>query len=384
MVEGMEDMVCKLNRSIYGLKQSPKIWGDQVKDFLISIGFQECVIDPCTYIRSSATDFSAIYLHVDNLAITGTGIEKVKSQIATQWEMEDLGVARSVVGIHISRLNSNCYFLNQLSLAMTILERFECQHLKISSTPLPVKSRLYKASEEESKAFALEKKPYRNGVGSLMYLSMCTRSDLSHAVGVLSQHVEHPGEPHWDALIHVFRYLKGTTHLGIKFDGSDPHTIIGQKSHHLPVSMCDADWAGDPNTRRSTTCYVFKLAGRSLSWKSCLQPTVALSSTEAEYRAITEAGQGLIWLRNMMKEYGYEDTQPTVLQRNNLSTIHLNTKSIFHGQTKHIKIQHHWIREVVNCLTLIHCPTSNMTADLMPKPFGKSHFLRLQNDLGLC
>ena len=338
---GMEDMVCKLTKSIYGLKQSPKIWGDYVKQFLVSIGFLQCKIDPCTYVRSSGDAFSAIYLHVDDLAITGNETDKVKSQIANRWEMEDLGIARTVVGIHISRLNPDSYFINQASLALTILERFKFDQLKAASTPLPVTSKLYKASDEEAEAFALEKRPYRNCVGSLMYLAMCTRPDLSHAVGVLSQRLERPGRQHWEALVHVFRYLKGSINLGIKFDGQLPSTVHGTKSFHLPESLCDADWAGDPNTRRSTTGYVFKLAGGPISWKIRLQPTVALSSTEAEYRAITEAGQELLWLRNMLEMYGFKDQNPTVLQSDNLGAIHLTTKSIFHGRTKHIEIQHH-------------------------------------------
>lgn len=143
------------------------------------------------------------------------------------------------------------------------------------------------------------------------------------------QHLERPGKQHWDALIHVFRYLKGTVNLGIKFDGRLPSTVQGVKSFHLPESLCNADWAGDPSTRRSTTGYVFKLAGGPLSWKSRLQPTVALSSTEAEYRAITEAGQELLWLRNMLELYGFKDQNPTILQSDNLGAIHLTTKSVF-------------------------------------------------------
>lgn len=382
---GKEHMVCKLSKSIYGLRQSPKIWGDAVKDFLLSIGFNQCKVDPCTYFRSSGTSFSAIYLHVDDLAITGNEIEVVKQQIASRWEMEDLGVAKSVVGIHISRLDTHTYFINQSSMAKTVLKRFGFENLKSASTPLPVTSKLYRASDEEAEAFAQENKPYRSGVGSLMYLAMCTRPDLAHSVGVLSQHLERPGKQHWDALVHVFRYLKGTIHLGIKFNGVITDPVSGAKSQHFPTSLCDADWAGDPNTRRSTTGYVFKLAGGPLSWKSRLQPTVALSSTEAEYRAITEAGQELLWLRTMLEHYGFKDPNPTILQSNNLGAIHLTTKSIFHGRTKHIEIQHHWIREVVDqgSLTLKHCPTSIMTADLLTKCLGKSHFLRLRQELGL-
>lgn len=118
--------------------------------------------------------------------------------------MEDLGIAKSVVGIHISCHSDHCYSMNESALATLILDRFDFANLKAASTPLPVTSRLYRASDEEAEGFALEKKPYRSGVGSLMYLSMCTRPDLSHAVGLLSQHLKRPGKQHWEVLIHVF------------------------------------------------------------------------------------------------------------------------------------------------------------------------------------
>ena len=133
------------------------------------------------------------------------------------------------------------------------------------------------------------------------------------------------------------------------------------------------------------TGYVFKLAGGPISWRSKLQPTVALSSTEAEYRAITEAGQELLWLRRMMGYYGFHDSNPTILKSDNMGAIHLSSKSVFHGRTKHIEIQHHWIREVVENgdLKLTHCPTNDTTADILTKSLGKSHFRRLRAQLGL-
>lgn len=157
------------------------------------------------------------------------------------------------------------------------------------------------------------------------------------------------------------------------------------ESKHCPLSHCDADWAGDRSTRRSTTGYVFTLAGGALSWRSRLQPTVALSSTEADYRAITEAGQELLWLQKMMERMGFEDPEPTTLLSDNLGAIHLTSKSIFHGKTKHIKIQYHWIREVVKAgdLQLRHCPTHLMVADILTKALGKTQFKNLRDQLGL-
>lgn len=149
-------------------------------------------------------------------------------------------------------------------------------------TPLPVAAKLYRSTDEEEAEFALEKRPYRQEVGWLMYLAICTRPDLSHAVGVLSQRLERPGFTHWNALTHIFRYLTGKIKLGISFSGGGKQLISGLKSKKIPNAMCDSDWAGDRSTQRSTTGYVFKLADSSISCRSKLQPTVAFSSTGAE------------------------------------------------------------------------------------------------------
>lgn len=171
-----------------------------------------------------------------------------------------------------------------------------------------------------------------------MYLAQCTRPDIAHAVGTLSQHLDWPGYQQWNATCHVLRYIRGTHEFGIVYsgDGQDQDVISGMKSEECPQLHCDADSAGDKDTRRSTTGYVFSLARGAILWRSRLQPTVALSATEAKYRAITEAGQELIWLRNMMVKFGYEDKSATVLHSDNLCAINLTNKSVFHVRTKHV------------------------------------------------
>lgn len=297
----------KMNTSLYGFKQSPKIWPDDVQEFLISIGFLQCEIDHCIYIRSdtSTGKFTAVYVHVDDLAITGNDIDSFKSEIWSKWEMEDLGLARVVVGIEISLLEDHSYSLCQECISITILERFGMTDYKPPSTPLRPNVQLSRSSDEEADAFSKLKLSYRSVVGSLMYLAQCTRPDIAHSVGVLSEHLERPSMPHWEAATHVLQYLKGTTMLGIVFSSTESSVVSGQRSFNLPESLCDADWACDPSTRRSITGYIFVLAGGAILWRSHLQATVALSSTEAEYRAVTEAGQELIWLPNMMTAFGF-------------------------------------------------------------------------------
>lgn len=299
--------------------------------------------------------------------------------------MEDLGIAKMIVGIEFNRPELNRYTICQSCYALAVLERYQMTNCRPASTPLPAGLKLYRATDEEVESFLKLKCSYRGVVGSLMYLAQCTRPDLSFAVGLLSQHLERPGMLQWEAATHVLRYLKGTVNLGITYDGNHTSVINGSESSLCPVSHCDADWAGDRDTRRSTTGYIFTLAGGALSWRSLLQPTVALSSTEAEYRAITEAGQELLWLRTMLSRLGYEDPQPTVLKSDNLGAINLTSKAQFHSRTKHIEIHYHWIREIVQAgkMVIKHCPTAQMVADLLTKPLGKSQFVSLRAQLGL-
>lgn len=168
--------VWELNKSLYGLKQSPKLWQDDVKEFLIDIGFSQCEIDPCIYVRDTdkGSKFTAVYVHVDDLAITGNDINKFKAEISAKWEMDDLGIAHTVVGIEITRLSSHQYSMSQKSFAEAILLRFSMQDCKPASTPLSPGMKLYSSTVEDLEEVKDERLPYRNAVGSLMYLAQCT------------------------------------------------------------------------------------------------------------------------------------------------------------------------------------------------------------------
>lgn len=165
-----------------------------MKDFLISVGFVQFKIDHCTFIRTDATNnkFTAIHVHINNLAITGNNIDHFKKQISERWEMEHLGIAKVFVGIEIKRLGEHSYRLTQSRFTETILKRFDMFKTKSASTPLSPGVKLRKSTDKELEEVKDEKLPYCNAVGSLMYLAQCTRPDLGHAVGVLSQHLEQP------------------------------------------------------------------------------------------------------------------------------------------------------------------------------------------------
>lgn len=183
-------------------------------------------------------------------------------------------------------------------------------------------------------SFARQNLPYRSGVCSLIYLAQCTRPDVAYAVSVLSQNFEQPTQDNCYDFSHVLRYLKSTKDMFIHYNKSDNRNVKGNQSWTYPFGHSDADWAGDKSTRQSTSGYVFKLFGGFISWKAKLQATVALSSTEAEYRSTTEAGQEAVWLRLMLKSFNYDSPEPTALHCDNLGAIQLTSKSTFHARTK--------------------------------------------------
>lgn len=181
-----KNMVARLDKTLYGLKQSAKNWSDDVCEFLISTGFKPSDADACVYTRisSDSSRFSAIYVHVDDMGITGNEISEVKKSISARWSMEDLGIAHCIVGIQIRRMSEFAYCISQPAMIDAILARFGMTLCRIASTPFPANMKLTRASDTEAEKFSATGLPYRRGVGSLIYLAICTRPDIYFAVGV--------------------------------------------------------------------------------------------------------------------------------------------------------------------------------------------------------
>ena len=204
----------------------------------------------------------------------------------------------------------------------------------------------------------MSKFPYASAVGSLMYAMVCTRPDIAHAVGVVSRYMNNPGKEHWMAVKWILRYLRGTTNQALCFGGSN----IALQGY------VDADMAGDRDNRRSTTGYVFTVGGTTVSWVSKIQSVVALSTTEAEYVAATEASKEMIWLQRLMGELGKKHDMGT-LYSDSQSAIHLAKNSAFHSRTKHIHLKYHFIRSVLEDgeLKLEKIHTSQNPANMLTK-----------------
>jgi hypothetical protein len=306
------------------------------------------------------------------LASDGLILKELKSRLEEEYDMSDLGELHFFLGVQIERNRAaRTITLHQGHYIEEVLVRFGMEDCKPIGTPLDPKAPLVKLTEEEYEQHKHEMQgiPYKEAVGSLMYAMVATRADLAFAVSVVSQFMARPAPMHWAAVKRIMRYLKGTLHMKLCLGGKDI-TIKG---------YCDADWGGDLNTRRSTTGYVFYLGDGAISWNSKRQPTVALSTTEAEYMAANQCAKEAIWLRQLMADVGCVQHKATTIMCDNQGSIALAKNPKHHSRTKHIDVQHHFIREKMEeeVINLTYCPTQDMVADVLTKALAKERHVML-------
>ena len=378
------NMVCKLQKSLYGLKQSARCWNIAIDRFLKDSGYVQSSADPCIYSKSESKDgkkasLMIIALYVDDILLATNDVHMLKAEKAKlkqRFEMEDQGEVHYCLGMSIKRDRAaRVLTINQKAYLENVLKRFGMYDCKAVSTPMEAGKRFERLADGEN---ALDTREYQAAIGSLTYASIATRPDLSAAVGVLSQFMANPGPEHWSGVKRVLRYIKGTLDQGLKFESSSDCDI----NLH---GYADADWAGDATTRKSTSGYMFSLAGATVSWKSKRQTVVALSSTEAEYIALCLAAQEAIWLRSLLESLGFKQSKATKLYEDNQGAIALTKNPKTHSRTKHIDIKYHYIREAVDKkdIELVYCPTDKMVADILTKGLPRPKFDELRSLMGI-
>jgi hypothetical protein len=243
------------------------------------------------------------------------------------------------------------------------------------STPLDSNLKLTKNMEQaDPKIVSL----YQRAIGSLMYASMGTRPDITFSVQTLSQFSTNPSKEHFATVKRVLRYLKGTRNARLVYGGDGEWTSEFS-------AFADADWGTSSIDRKSISGYCFLLAGCAISWSSKKQQTVAISTTEAEYYAATHATKQIMWLRSFLADLGFPQPESSTLYLDNKSAIDLSHNPEFHARTKHIDIQHHFIREKIEdkILKVSHVPTKENTADIFTKALPRPQFEDFRDDLGL-
>ena len=346
--------VCKLNRSIYGLKQSPRIWNVRLSECVKQFGLIQSQLDPCIFY--SQTDDLLFVEFVDDILVTGTPERRhaLKNALAKEFKIKDEGPVSHFLNVNIAR-NGDHLTLSQRSYITKILERFNMSECHTS--PLPANS-----SDLDVNAKPLPpEKPYRQLIGALVYLAHTTRPDIAFVTGLLARQVQSPSLHHWKVATRVLRYLKGTLDLGITMHRSQTTTIN---------AFVDSDYGGDKPTRRSTTGYAVFCGDNLISWHSKLQPIVADSTMEAEYIALWSTIKEVRYIRNLLTEIGHAPTQPALVFEDNQACLKLaEGTGTFHPRSKHIDIRYHASREAVNSgiIKLNYIQSKQNIADLFTK-----------------
>ena len=373
----LPDHVCLLKKALYGLKQSPRQWNIRFDKCMQSMMFKRCSSDHCLYFKNIDSKPIFLLLYVDDMLIVSPCLKSVKHVqkcLCENFDMKDLGDAKKILGMNIIRDRKNfSLVLNQSAYVDKILSKFSISDAKSVNVPLASHFVLSKdqSPKTETEISDMKKVPYSNAIGFVMYLMVSTRPDIAYAVSCLSRYMSNPGMPHWNALKWLLRYLKTTVDVGLTFSKCRDGTKL--------VGYVDSNYANDRDNRKSTTSYVFTLCGSCISWKSQLQPIVALSTTESEYVAATKAFKEAIWLRALLSEIGFLDKNVVVFS-DSQSAIQLCKNPVFHDRTKHIDVRFHYIRDIVEkgIVKLEKIPSEFNPADMGTKCLPVEKFVSCQ------
>jgi len=386
---GEEHLVCRLKRSLYGLKQSGRNWNEKFDEDIRRSGLQRSRIDACVYLATfSSTCHGLLALFVDDIFVFA---ENEKARLAMRKLLEStfrvkyLGPLRSLLGIDFVPQDGGL-LMTQGNYVRRLLKRFEMQDCKPVGMPADPAVKLTKEGAIRKNPTGGEtidesNYPYRELIGALTYLSTASRPDIAFSVNFLASFNSNPMKDHWEAAKRVLRYLKATTDWGILF----------RPTGKPLVGFADADWSQALDDRRSTTGYILYLAGAPIVYRSIRQPCVALSTMEAEYIALSEAARETLWLRALLAEISvcenhlYTKPNSTTIWSDSQAAISFGNSFIEKTRTKHIAIKFHFLREHVKEkeLCLKYIPGYNNVADILTKPLSRIRHCQIVANLGM-
>ena len=360
--------VWKLNRALYGLKQSPRVWWQTLQSYLSDIKLISLVGDDAMF--SGQLNGKQIYVGVwvDDMPVLvpddETG-DEIRDILKKKFEIHDLGDAKNVLGMEIYRNDkTGTIQLNQQKFIEKLLICFEMNDAKVTDTPFPLNLKLNAKDGQELENPTI----YRELAGSLIHLMNNTRPDIAYSVSVLTRYMQNPRTTHWKAAKHVLKYLKGTKSIGIEFTGTGDF-----------YGAVDADWGMDPDTNKSTTGYCFWFAGGPISWQSRRQKVVSDSSTEAELRAAHYAVKECKWIRDVLSDLGELKEEPTIIFEDNQGLLKITENTQALDRCRHVSRQANSLRESIRhkIVELQYIVSKENPADIFTKAVHKNDLARV-------
>lgn len=372
-----KDEVCKLNKTIYGLKQSSRCWNNKFHDYMVNeLQFKRVNADYCLYVKKTNEVLCFILIYVDDIILACNSLvemENIKKRLMGKFEMKDLNEIKFFLGMRINYdLKNHKVELCQRQYLMNLLKRFGMENCKEIATPVECGLKL-----KVDKSVQPIDKPYRELVGCLMYAMLATRPDICSAVNYFSRFQNCAQEEHWSHLKRVLRYIRGTIGAKLVYERNTNDLCL--------VGYADSDWANDVNDRKSITGYVFKLFDSTISWATRKQTSVALSSTEAEFMAICEASKEAIWLKELVNGFEILNVNDVLIFEDNQGCMRIAENPVDHRLMKHVDAKYHFIRDLIKegVIRIEYIRTDDQIADIMTKALQKGQFIKLRNGLNI-
>ncbi|BBN68153.1 RING/U-box superfamily protein [Prunus dulcis] len=365
-------MVCRLNKSLYGLKQASRNWFSKFSTAIQSAGYTQSKADYSLFTRVCGESFTSVLIYVDDMIITGNddkAIQDLKKFLHTSFRIKDLGNLKYFLGVEVARSKKGIC-ISQRKYTLDILEDAGLLGAKPVNCPMEQNLKLTQTDGELLK----DPSQYRRLVGRLTYLTI-TRPDITYLVHILSQFMHQPRKPHLEAALRVLRYLKKAPGQSI---------LLRTQSSLQLRGYCDAGWAGCPTTRRSVTGFCIFLGDAPICWKSKKQTIVSRSSAEAEYRSMASITCELVWLKYVLEDLQIKHEQPATLFCDNQAALHIAANPLFHERTKHIELDCHTMHERIQSglIATTHVPSAHQIADIFTKPLRSALFHHHLRKLG--